>query len=233
MVGRVAVAVVGALLAGAAPAAAAPDLTVSAGHARATFLRSAPPNTTPYSGTLTLVVRNAGPDATDGTAVTVTQPLPAGFTALTNNPALGAGPLAASGPGWTCTAALACTRSDVLAPGSSYPPITVTVNVANTAAATVTTAPTVVGGGDDSAFTGADSIPVAADACPNGWPASALNPERADGCSLLDAVWQGEPFASQAAFEARVRAVAADFPGANADAVIAATANPVGGVDNS
>ncbi|MDA0181954.1 polysaccharide deacetylase family protein [Solirubrobacter phytolaccae] len=225
-------AVAGAL-AGAAPAAAAPDLTVSATHAKPTFLRSAPPNTTPYSGTITLVVRNAGADATDGTAVTVTHPLPAGFTALTNNPALGAGPLAASGPGWTCTAALSCSRSDALAAGGSYPPITVTVNVTNAAPAVVNTAPTVVGGGDGSLFTGADAIPVAADGCPNGWLASAINPERADGCSLLDAVWEGEPFASQSAFEARVRAVAPDFPGANTDAVIAATPNPVGGMDNS
>ena len=51
----------------------------------------------------------------------------------------------------------------------------------------------------------------------------------ADGCSVLDAVWDAGPFASQAAFEARVREVA----GANADAIIAATANPVGGPDNA
>ena len=48
----------------AAPAVAAPDLTLTATHARATFLRSTPPNTTPHSGTLTLTVRNAGADAT-------------------------------------------------------------------------------------------------------------------------------------------------------------------------
>ena len=61
---------------------------------------------------------------------------------------------------------------------------------------------------------------------PNGWAASALNPERADGCSLLDLVWAAEPFADQAAFEAQVRTVAAQFAGADADAVIAATRAP-------
>ena len=52
MVGRVVLAVAGVLAAGAAPAAASPELTVSATHAKPTFLRSAPPNTTPHSGTL-------------------------------------------------------------------------------------------------------------------------------------------------------------------------------------
>ena len=128
MIGRSVLAVAGVLLlTGAAPAAAAPELTLSAAHAPSTFLRAAAPNTTPYSGRLTLTVRNAGTDPTDGSVVTVTQPLPTGFSGLVNNPALGAGPLAASGTGWTCTAAPACTRSDVLAPGASYPPITVTV----------------------------------------------------------------------------------------------------------
>jgi peptidoglycan/xylan/chitin deacetylase (PgdA/CDA1 family) len=215
----------------ATPAVAAPELTISATHARETFLRSTPPNTTPHSGTLTLTVRNAGADGTAGT-VTVANPLPAGLTALINNPALGAGPVPASGPGWTC-AGTTCTRADALAPGASYPPITITVNVANSAAATLTSTATVSGGGDETPASATDTIPVAADACPNGWPREALNPERADGCSLLDLVWQAGPFASQAAFEARVREVAALFAGADADAVIAATPDPVGGIDNS
>ena len=37
-------------LLGAAPAQAAPDLTLSAAHARPTFLRAVSPNTTLYSG---------------------------------------------------------------------------------------------------------------------------------------------------------------------------------------
>jgi uncharacterized repeat protein (TIGR01451 family) len=235
MLGRLVLGAVTAALIAAPSAAAAPDLTITAAHTSATFLRATPPNTSPYSGTLTLTVTNLGADPTDGTAVSVVDALPAGLSALTNNPALGAGPLAASGPGWSCTgtAVSACTRSDVLGPGAAYPPIKITVNVANNAAPTLRNAPTVVGGGDASSSAAADDIAVGVDACPNGWPASTLNPERADGCSLLDFVWDGEPFADQAAFEARVRSMATQFPGSNADAVIAATANPVGGVDNS
>src|SRR3954451_5695557 len=110
-----------ALLA-AAPAQAAPDLTLSAAHARATLLRAQAPNTTLYTGTLTLTVANAGADPTDGSTVTVTDTLPAGVPALTNNRGVAAGPTAASGPGWTCTGTR-CTRTDVLAPGAAYPPI--------------------------------------------------------------------------------------------------------------
>src|SRR3954454_9060291 len=87
----------------AAPAQAAPDLTLSASHARPTFLRAQAPNTTLYAGTLTLTVTNAGPDATDGSVVTVTEALPAGISALVNTPGAGAAPTAASGPGWTCS----------------------------------------------------------------------------------------------------------------------------------
>src|SRR3954451_5421026 len=99
-----------ALLA-AAPAQAAPDLTLSAAHARATLLRAQAPNSTLYTGTLTLTVANAGADTTDGSTVTANDPLPAGLTALINNPGVGAGPIAASGPGWTCTGTR-CTRTD-------------------------------------------------------------------------------------------------------------------------
>ena len=72
---------------------------------------------------LTLRVANTGADPTDGSAVTVTETLPAGLSALVNNPGAGAGPVAASGPGWTCTggATSRCTRSDVLAAGRRVP----------------------------------------------------------------------------------------------------------------
>jgi fibronectin type 3 domain-containing protein len=43
---------------------------------------------------------------------------------------------------------MTCTRSDALAPAASYPPITVTVNVASNAAASVTNTATVSGGGE-------------------------------------------------------------------------------------
>jgi uncharacterized repeat protein (TIGR01451 family) len=170
-----------------------------------------------YAGTVTVTVANQGSDPTDGTAVTVTDALPAGLSALTNNPGLGAGPVAASGTGWNCTGTT-CSRSDVLAAGASYPPVRITVSVASTAAATLTNAPAVSGGGDGTSATASDAIPVAADACPNGWSNEArvldsgvVNPERADGCTLLDAIWDAEPFASHAAFVAHVDATAAGF----------------------
>ena len=53
------------------------------------------------------------------------------------------------GSGWSCTQpAGPCTRSDALAAGSSYPAITLTVNVSGTAAASVTNTVTVSGGGE-------------------------------------------------------------------------------------
>src|SRR3954452_18740857 len=158
-----------ALLVPVTPAVAAPDLTVSATHDAGTFLRTTAPNTSVYGGTIRLTVSNAGADPTDGTEVRVTDQLPTGLSALTNNPGLGAGPTAASGPGWTCTGTgtSRCTRSDVLAPGASHPPITVTVRVAPGAWATLANGPSVAGGGDSTPAPAADSIPVAADACPN------------------------------------------------------------------
>src|SRR4051812_42363966 len=129
MYGRVVAAAGLAMLFSASPALAAPDLTITATHSR--MLRVAGTNTTVNPGTLTLTVRNAGTDPTSG-VVTVADPLPTGLTALINDYNAGAGPGAASGPGWTC-AATTCTRSDVLAPGASFPPIKVTVRTANTA----------------------------------------------------------------------------------------------------
>jgi uncharacterized repeat protein (TIGR01451 family) len=60
--------------------------------------------------------------------VTVTETLPASLTLVSM-----------SGTGWTCTLSTSsCTRSDVLAPNSPFPSITVTVNVASDAPSTVT-----------------------------------------------------------------------------------------------
>src|SRR3954468_19838779 len=234
MIGRVFPAAASATLFAASPALAAPDLTLTATHARATFLRVAGTNTTVNPGTLTLVVTNAGADPTSGT-VTVADPLPTGLTALVNDYNAGAGPVAASGAGWTCTATT-CTRGDALAPGASYPPIKVTVRTANTAPDSVTNAPTVTGGASAS-----DVIPIVLDACPNGWstdehvqfgppvPAvdsGVLNAERADGCSVLDKIWEAEPFASHDALFAQVDSVLAgfDLPAAQRDAIHTAAA---------
>src|SRR5205807_7793225 len=74
-----------------------------------------------------ITVTNVGTGPTLGT-VTVVDTLPAGLTATAIN-----------GTGWGCTlATLTCTRADVLVASASYPSITVTVNVAANAAASVT-----------------------------------------------------------------------------------------------
>jgi uncharacterized repeat protein (TIGR01451 family) len=89
--------------------------------------------------TYTIIATNIGNLSTNGT-VTVTDTLPTGLTAT-----------AMSGSGWTCTlGTLTCTRSDVLNGGSSYPPITLTVNVATNAPASVTNTATVAGGGESN-----------------------------------------------------------------------------------
>ena len=84
----------------------------------------------------TLTVNNTGATPTAGGTVTVTDTLPAGLTAT----ALG-------GPGWSCTLATRrCTRGDALGGGSSYPAITLTVNVATDAPSFLTNTATVSGG---------------------------------------------------------------------------------------
>ncbi len=71
----------------------------------------------------------------NSTPVTVVDALPTGLTAT-----------AMSGTGWDCNFnTLTCTRSDSLAAGTSYPDITLTVNVANNAPANLTNAATVSG----------------------------------------------------------------------------------------
>ena len=83
----------------------------------------------------TITVTNAGPNSTAGT-VTLSDTLPSGLTAT-----------AISGTGWTCTlSSLTCTRSDALAAGGSYAAVTVTLNVASNAPATVTNRVSVSGG---------------------------------------------------------------------------------------
>jgi uncharacterized repeat protein (TIGR01451 family) len=84
-----------------------------------------------------LMVSNGGTAPTSGT-VTVTESAPAGLTIT-----------GMSGTGWSCGAA-SCTRSDALAAGGSYPTITVTVDVAANAPASVTNSATASGGGSSS-----------------------------------------------------------------------------------
>src|SRR5260370_12540933 len=100
------------------------------------------------NATYTVTVSNAnGAGATSG-SVTVTESAPSGLT-----------PVSMAGTGWTCPTTTSCNRSDALVAGSSYPPITVTVNVAGN-----TTSPQVnrvdVTGGGSAATSANDSTTI-------------------------------------------------------------------------
>jgi uncharacterized protein (TIGR03437 family) len=106
------------------------------------------------NATYTVTVSNAaGAGPTSGT-VTVTETVPAGLTLVSM-----------SRTGWSCPGDT-CTRSDVLNPGASYPPIAVTVSVASNAASQVTNQVTVSGGG--SATAGASDVTTISANAPSG-----------------------------------------------------------------
>ncbi|HEY2016498.1 MAG TPA: N,N-dimethylformamidase beta subunit family domain-containing protein, partial [Bryobacteraceae bacterium] len=149
-----------------APAATAPDLTITKSHTG---------NFTPgqTGATYTITVTNSGGAATGGT-VTVTDTVPAGLTATS-----------IAGTGWTCTQpAGSCTRNDVLAAAASYPPLTLTVNVAANAPASVTNAASVSGGGETN--TANDT---ASDATTIGAAASAPVTDNFNTSSLNTSLW--------------------------------------------
>lgn len=105
-----------------------PDLTIAKSHT-GNFTQGQ------VGATYSITVTNSGFAPTSG-VVSVTDALPASLTATT-----------ISGTGWSCVlATLTCTRSDPLAASASYPVITLTVDVANNAPASVTNAATVSGG---------------------------------------------------------------------------------------
>jgi uncharacterized repeat protein (TIGR01451 family) len=110
--------------------ASGPDMTITKSHTGNFYARET-------GATYTITASNIGASPTTGT-VTVTDTLPTGLTATVM-----------AGTGWICTlATLTCTRSDALASGLSYPPITLTVNVSSSAPSLVTNAATVAGGGE-------------------------------------------------------------------------------------
>ncbi len=119
-----------------------PDLSITKSHSGIWNLGA-------IGKTYMLSVSNVGGIATDGSTVTVVDTLPAGLTAT-----------AMAGSGWGCTlATLTCTRSDALANAASYPPITVTVNVAGDAPANMTNTATVAGGGETNTANDSASDP--------------------------------------------------------------------------
>ena len=97
------------------------------------------------STTFTIAVANAGNSPTDGSPVTVTDPLPASsFRSIAN----------AGGDGWSCAITgltLTCSRSDQLAANNGYPPILVDATVQDPAPATISNTATVSGGGSADA----------------------------------------------------------------------------------
>ncbi|MFJ4847838.1 MULTISPECIES: hypothetical protein [unclassified Streptomyces] len=99
-------------------------------------------------GTYTITVGNTGSGPTDGSAVTVQDTLPPGLTARS-----------ITGTGWNCVlATLTCTRSDALAAGASYPPITLEVDVSCGCDThhRITNTSTVTGGGDTTTHSATD-----------------------------------------------------------------------------
>jgi len=108
----------------------APDLVISKTHA-GNFTQG------DTGDAYTITVTNNGNAATVGT-VSVVDVLPAGLATT-----------AISGAGWTTDlGTLTCTRSESLAAGAGYPPITVIVDAATNAAANLTNTATVSGGGE-------------------------------------------------------------------------------------
>ena len=120
------------------------DMTIAKSHTDP-FVRGS------TTSTYTLIATNSGGAATVG-VVTVTDTLPAGLT-----------PTAAAGTGWSCVApvgqTVTCTRADALAGGASYPPITVTVTVLQSAPNSVINQASVSGGGETNAANDTASDP--------------------------------------------------------------------------
>jgi Domain of unknown function DUF11 len=105
-----------------------------------------------------VTVSNVGGSPTNG-LVSVIDELPAGLV-----------PTTSSGTGWTCPISgqgLSCTRSDSLAPGQSYPAITLTVSVQPNAPASVTNTATVFGGGEANPSNNTAPDPTTITAGPN------------------------------------------------------------------
>lgn len=125
----------------------APDLAITKTHT-GTFHRGQ------TGAQYIITVSNVGFGPTVGT-VTVVDNLP-----VIGNPH-NIVPTALSGTGWTCTlATLTCTRADALASGSSYPVITMTVDIPSNITNNFTNTATVSGGGDVNVNNNTASDPV-------------------------------------------------------------------------
>jgi len=107
-----------------------PDLTIAKSHIAAF-------NQAQNGLTYTVTVSDASGAGPTSGQVTVTEAIPTGMTLVSMS----------GDSTWNCSAPPVCTTGTVLSGGSSYPPITVTVNVSSTAAAHLTNQVQVSGGG--------------------------------------------------------------------------------------
>jgi uncharacterized repeat protein (TIGR01451 family) len=140
------------------------------------------------NATYTVTVDNINGLAATSGMVTVTETVPSGLTLVSM-----------AGTNWTCPglSANTCDRSDALAVGSTYEPITVTVNVGEVAASPQVNAVMVSGGGSASANT-TDSTTIAS-SCPTGGSLSLLNGQYTFEMSGFDA---SGPLGEAGAFDA-------------------------------
>ena len=119
-----------------------PDLTLTKAQSEGVVVAGQPI-------TFTIRVMNVGSGPTTG-QVTVTEAPPPGLTIT-----------ALSGSGWGCIVATrTCLRTDALAPGASYPDITVTANTAPDATGTLANRAIVSGGGDTNPGNGTATSPI-------------------------------------------------------------------------
>ncbi|HEY3614864.1 MAG TPA: DUF11 domain-containing protein [Gaiellales bacterium] len=123
-----------------------PDMTIQKTHT-GTFVRG-------QQGTFSLLASNVGGRATSGTVV-LDDVLPAGL-----------GIVGASGSGWACgvdpaAGSLHCERGDPLAVGAAFPPVTVLVNVLESAPDTIVNTGVTGGGGEQNLTNDSDDDTVA------------------------------------------------------------------------
>jgi hypothetical protein len=103
--------------------------------------------------TYSVVVSNAYGAGPTSSSVKVTEQLPSGLYLV-----------GMSGIGWDCTALTSCSRGDVLNPGNSFLPITITVDVDSHASSPQASQVTVSGGGSPNASY-PDPTPIAPFTC--------------------------------------------------------------------
>ncbi len=109
-----------------------PDMTVAKSHS-GNFVRGS-------TASYILTASNISPYGPTSSTVTINDTLPTGII-----------PTTATGTGWTCSVAsqtVSCVDSTVLPAATSYPPITITANVSQSAPATVNNFAVVGGGGE-------------------------------------------------------------------------------------